>query len=87
MTATLQTALLLARKFDSYIEGFALLPAMLELFALDHGGPLPIDVKENDAELAKQARGEKRKPGESPPPRDFRRGGRADARFLEPPAQ
>ena len=57
MTATLQTALLLARKFDSYIEGFALLPAMLELFALDHGGPLPIDVKENDAELAKQARG------------------------------
>ncbi len=56
MTSTLQTALLLARKFDSYIEGFALFPAMLELFALDHGGPLPIDVKENDAELAKQAR-------------------------------
>ena len=57
MTSTLQTALLLARKFDSYIEGFALLPAMVEFFALDHGGALPIEVKENDAETAKQARG------------------------------
>jgi nucleotide-binding universal stress UspA family protein len=56
MTSTLQTALLLARKFDSYIEGFALFPVMLELLALDHGGPLPIDLKEDDAEIAKQAR-------------------------------
>src|ERR1700720_1161398 len=52
----LQTALLLARKFDSYIEGFALFPAMVELYALDAGVPLPIEVKEHDAEMAKQAR-------------------------------
>ena len=57
MNSTLQTALLLARKFDSYMEGFAMFPAMVELFALDTGGPLPIEVKENDAEMAKQARG------------------------------
>jgi nucleotide-binding universal stress UspA family protein len=57
MNSTLQTAVLLARKFDSYIEGFALSPAMVELFALDLGGPLPIEVKENDAEMARQARG------------------------------
>ncbi len=56
MTSTLQTALLLARKFGSYIEGFAMFPAMVELFALDTGGPLPIEVRENDAEMAKQAR-------------------------------
>jgi hypothetical protein len=40
----LQTALLLARKFDSYIEGFALFPAMVELYAFDAGIPLPIEV-------------------------------------------
>jgi nucleotide-binding universal stress UspA family protein len=56
MGSTLQTALLLARKFDSYIEGFALFPAMVELYALDSGVPLPIEVKEHDAEMAKQAR-------------------------------
>ena len=56
LTSTLQTALLLARKFDSYIEGFALFPAMIELYALDSGVPLPIEVKEHDAEMAKQAR-------------------------------
>ena len=57
LTSTLQAALLLARKFDSYIEGFALFPAMIELYALDSGVPLPIEVKEHDAEMAKQARG------------------------------
>jgi nucleotide-binding universal stress UspA family protein len=56
MPSTLQTALLLARKFDSYVEGFALFPAMIELYALDSGVPLPIEVKEHDAEMAKQAR-------------------------------
>ena len=56
MASTLQTALLLARKFDSYIEGFALLPAMVELYALDAAVPLPIEVREHDAEVAKQAR-------------------------------
>jgi nucleotide-binding universal stress UspA family protein len=38
MSSTLQTALLLARRFDSYIEGFALQPAVSELFAVDMGG-------------------------------------------------
>ena len=52
----LQSALLLARKFDSYIEGFALFPAMVELYAFDAGIPLPIEVKEHDAEMAKQTR-------------------------------
>jgi nucleotide-binding universal stress UspA family protein len=56
MASTLQTTMLLARKFDSYIEGFALFPAMVELYALDSGVPLPIEVKEHDAEMAKQAR-------------------------------
>ncbi len=56
-TPILQTALLLARKFDSYIEGFALFPAMVELYALDSGIPLPFEVKEHDAEMGKQARG------------------------------
>jgi nucleotide-binding universal stress UspA family protein len=56
ITSMLQTAVLLARKFDSYIEGFALFPAMVELYALDSGVPLPIEVKEHDAEMAKQAR-------------------------------
>src|SRR3982074_3046475 len=56
MGSALQTALLLARKFDSYIEGFALFPAMVELYALDAAVPLPIEVREHDAEMAKQAR-------------------------------
>jgi nucleotide-binding universal stress UspA family protein len=56
VASMLQTALVLARKFDSYIEGFALFPAMVELYALDSGVPLPIEVKEHDAEMAKQAR-------------------------------
>ena len=38
MSSTLQTALLLARRFDSYIEGFALQPAVSELLAVDMGG-------------------------------------------------
>ena len=56
MKSTLQTALLLAKSFDSYIEGFALFPAMVELYALDPGGPLPIEFNENEVELAKEAR-------------------------------
>lgn len=57
MKSTLQTALLLAKSFDSYMEGFALFPAMVELYALDPGGPLPIEFNENEVELAKEARG------------------------------
>ena len=55
-SSILQTAVLLAQKFDSYIEGFALFPAMVEIYALDSEIPLPIEVKEHDAEMAKQAR-------------------------------
>jgi nucleotide-binding universal stress UspA family protein len=58
MASALQTALLLAQKFNSYIEGFALFPAMVELYALDAAVPLPIEVREHDAEMAKQARGQ-----------------------------
>src|SRR3981189_1588068 len=58
LASTLQCALLLARKFDSYMEGFALFQAMVELYALDSGVPLPIEeVRDHDAEMAKQARG------------------------------
>jgi nucleotide-binding universal stress UspA family protein len=56
MPSMLQTALLLARKFDSYIEGFPLFPAMVELYALDSAVPLPVEVREHDVEMAKQAR-------------------------------
>ena len=35
MVSALDTALLLGRKFDSYIEGFPLRPAVAELVAVD----------------------------------------------------
>ena len=57
MASMLQTAVLLAQRFDSYIEGFALFPAMVEIYALDAEISLPIEVTEHDAEIAKQARG------------------------------
>ena len=38
MSSALQTALLLARRFDSYIEGFALQPGISQLLAVDMGG-------------------------------------------------
>ena len=41
LPSILQSAFLLARKFDSYMEGFALFPAMVELYALDS----KLDVK------------------------------------------
>src|SRR5262249_7373127 len=58
LPSILQSALLLARKFDSYMEGFALFPAMIELYALDSGVPLPIEeIRDHDAEMAREARG------------------------------
>ncbi len=56
LPSTLQCALLLARKFDSYVEGFALFPAMVELYALDFGVLLIEEVRIDDAEMAKQSR-------------------------------
>src|SRR6516162_5018030 len=55
-TSILQSAFLLARRFDSYLEGFALFPAMVEIYALDSEISLPIEVKEHDAEMAKHVR-------------------------------
>ena len=56
MTATLDCALLLARKFDSYIEGFALRPALDNFVAMDPiSGMAMATVKQRDAETATQA--------------------------------
>jgi nucleotide-binding universal stress UspA family protein len=58
MNSTLQTALLLARKFDSYIEGFALRVEIPAVFAVTDAGAMPMpafpqDITENE----KQSRG------------------------------
>jgi nucleotide-binding universal stress UspA family protein len=56
MTSTLETALLLARQFDSYIEGFALRPAIDNFVAMDPiSGMAMATVKQRDAEAATQA--------------------------------
>jgi nucleotide-binding universal stress UspA family protein len=55
--STLSTALLLARQFDSYIEGFALRVAIPTAFALGDVGPLPIPALEEEiAENEKRSR-------------------------------
>ena len=46
MNSTLETALLLARMFDSYIEGFALRAAMPAALAMGDVGALPIPASE-----------------------------------------
>lgn len=57
MTSTLETALLLGRRFDSYIEGFALRPAIDNFVAMDPiSGMAMATVKQRDAEAATQAR-------------------------------
>ena len=48
MNATLETALLLARKFDSYIEGFALRVEFPAVFAIGDVGAVPIPALEQD---------------------------------------
>jgi len=48
MNSTLSAALLLAQKFDSYIEGFGLRVAMPTAFALGDVGPLPIPALEQE---------------------------------------
>ncbi|MGB6504470.1 MAG: universal stress protein [Xanthobacteraceae bacterium] len=56
MLSALDTALLLAQKFDSCIEGFALRPAVADLVAMDpDSGLTMVAVKENDAEMVRQA--------------------------------
>src|SRR5262249_27535915 len=48
MNATLETALVLARKFDSYIEGFALRVEFPAVFAIGDVGAVPIPALEQD---------------------------------------
>jgi len=56
MASALETALLLAKKFDSCIEGIPLRPAVADLVAMDpDSGLTMVAVKENDAEMVRQA--------------------------------
>ena len=56
MLAALDTALLLAQKFDGSIEGFPLRPAIADMVAMDpDAGLTMVAVKENDAEMVRQA--------------------------------
>jgi nucleotide-binding universal stress UspA family protein len=56
MASTLHTALLLAQKFGSRIEGFPLRPAVADMIAMDpDAGLTMVAVKENDAEMVRQA--------------------------------
>src|SRR6202167_64507 len=56
MISALETALLLARKFESCIEGFPLRPAVADMLAMDpDAGLTMVAVKENDAEMVRQA--------------------------------
>lgn len=58
MTAVLQTALLLAQRCGSYIEGFALRPSIAEFVAVDPigGTPLAAYQQEGQAEAAEARR-------------------------------
>jgi nucleotide-binding universal stress UspA family protein len=57
INSTLQTAFLLARKFDSYIEGFALRFAITDAVAMDVASTMPLATFERESqESAKQAR-------------------------------
>ena len=56
MASALAAALLLAQKFDGCIEGFALRPAVADMVAMDpDAGLTMVAVKENDAEMVRQA--------------------------------
>jgi nucleotide-binding universal stress UspA family protein len=56
MLAALDAALLLAQKFGSCIEGFPLRPAVADMVAMDpDAGLTMVAVKENDAEMVRQA--------------------------------
>ena len=57
MNSTLETVLLLARKFDSYIEGFALRVATPVAYAAGDAGGVPIPAQDQEiAENAKRTR-------------------------------
>ena len=57
MQSALEAALLLARRCDSYIEGFALRLAITEFIGADMAGGFPLETfKDDSVEDAKQAR-------------------------------
>jgi nucleotide-binding universal stress UspA family protein len=57
MAAVLQTAWLIARRFDSYVEGFAVQPAASELVALDPLSSLTLpQVADGDAQVESDSR-------------------------------
>jgi len=57
MTSVLETALQVARKFDGYIEGFALRPAIDNFAAMDPVSSMAVaTVRQHDEEAAEQAR-------------------------------
>ena len=57
MRSALETALLLARRYDSYIEGFALRWSINQIVGGDIAGGIPVEAFDKDiAEEAKQAR-------------------------------
>jgi len=57
MTSTLETVLLVARRFGSYVEGFAMRPAIDNFVAMDPVSSMAMaTVRQNDAEISRQAR-------------------------------
>ena len=57
MSSALQAALLLARRFDSYIEGFALQPGISQFLAVDMGGSVATEsFRQGSIEEAKKAK-------------------------------
>src|SRR5438270_4502036 len=57
MASTLQTALVFARKFDSYIESFALRAALSNLVDMESGSPMLADsFAQQFQEAEKEAR-------------------------------
>ena len=57
MTSVLETALQVARKFEGYIEGFALRPAIDNFAAMDPVSSMAVaTVRQHDEEAAEQAR-------------------------------
>jgi hypothetical protein len=56
--SVLETALLMGRKFDAHIEGFALRPAIGNVVTMDPVNSLTVvSLRENDLEIIKEARG------------------------------
>jgi nucleotide-binding universal stress UspA family protein len=57
MSSALHTALLLARRFDSYIEGFALQPRISQLLAVDMGASIATEsFRQESIEEAKKTK-------------------------------